>query len=274
MCRGRIIGGFLVVMTALFLGLAVSPHSASAASPREICTDLADGHLDSTYSSADIAAYQQALLHDPTIQGYCGSMVPVCTYVDSNGQTVIAPVGSAACTPTQQTCTYTNSVGQSATAPLGSPLCATSAPVCVYTNASGQTVTVPLGSAECAPPNVCVYTGADNQSHTAPTGSPECAPKQTVTPPPPPTAGVAGVRHTQTPPQPVATTKPVAQVAGMQKTKTAPSPTAAAPLAATQSSGSLPFTGAQLAIFAIVGAALLGGGLLLRLTARQKKSGI
>jgi hypothetical protein len=44
----------------------------------------------------------------------------------------------------------------------------------------------------------------------------------------------------------------------------------AKPLAATKTRGHLPFTGAQLGLFAIVGLALLAMGFLLRSTARQK----
>jgi hypothetical protein len=38
-----------------------------------------------------------------------------------------------------------------------------------------------------------------------------------------------------------------------------------------QAGGALPFTGSELALFTLVGMALLGGGLLLRLSARHKK---
>lgn len=44
----------------------------------------------------------------------------------------------------------------------------------------------------------------------------------------------------------------------------------AAGVAAVNQSGALPFTGAQLSIFVIIGAALLAAGLLLRATGRKK----
>ncbi|MDP9293611.1 MAG: hypothetical protein M3O90_04155 [Actinomycetota bacterium] len=43
-------------------------------------------------------------------------------------------------------------------------------------------------------------------------------------------------------------------------------------LPATKTKGSLPFTGAQLGLFAVVGIALVAMGFLLRTTARQKSS--
>lgn len=55
-------------------------------------------------------------------------------------------------------------------------------------------------------------------------------------------------------------------------TAVAPAQRSAAPLATTKSARTLPFTGAELGVFAVVGLALLAGGLLLRLTARQKRS--
>ena len=61
--------------------------------------------------------------------------------------------------------------------------------------------------------------------------------------------GVAGARHTV-------------------KKGAAQSP-AAAPLSATHTSGTLPFTGLQLTIAVALGAALLGGGFLLRRAARD-----
>jgi hypothetical protein len=49
------------------------------------------------------------------------------------------------------------------------------------------------------------------------------------------------------------------------------SPTrSAVPLGTSKTTGSLPFTGAELALFALVGLALIGTGLLLRTTARQR----
>jgi hypothetical protein len=49
-----------------------------------------------------------------------------------------------------------------------------------------------------------------------------------------------------------------------------PSRSAVVPNATVKSKGNLPFTGAELALFAIVGLALIGSGLLLRTTARDR----
>ena len=68
------------------------------------------------------------------------------------------------------------------------------------------------------------------------------------------TAGVAGVSKTIT-----KTAKPAAGA-----------PAAAAVAPAKISSGTLPFTGAQLEIFLIVGLALIGGGLVLRRSGRDR----
>jgi hypothetical protein len=70
-------------------------------------------------------------------------------------------------------------------------------------------------------------------------------------------AGVSGAR------QPASTVGVLAaQVLAQKKTS---------PLKAAKVSGALPFTGAQLGLFAVVGSALLGMGLLLRSTSRQSK---
>ena len=56
----------------------------------------------------------------------------------------------------------------------------------------------------------------------------------------------------------------VSNVLGAQRTA------GKSPLATARRSGSLPFTGAELTIFALVGIALVTSGVLLRTTARQK----
>lgn len=68
------------------------------------------------------------------------------------------------------------------------------------------------------------------------------------------THAVKGARHTAT----------ARQTAGAPVTRSA------TPLAVTKSVGSLPFTGAELGLFALVGLALVGTGLLLRMTTRQR----
>lgn len=115
---------------------------------------------------------------------------------------------------------------------------------------------------------------------TAPAGQTCTQPTVTTpaaSPTTPPTSGVAGAKHSQaaTPTSsstapaaaPTATPAPVvSHVRGAQHTQT---PAAAAPAPAS-SSGSLPFTGLQLGIFALVALALVAGGFALRSTARQR----
>lgn len=91
---------------------------------------------------------------------------------------------------------------------------------------------------------------------------PVVTPPVVVTPVTPPTSGVAGEQKTIAKPkaQPKPQQQPVAQVAGAQ------SP----PVAQTASAGTLPFTGSELGIFALVGAALLAGGIVLRASSRGR----
>lgn len=79
-----------------------------------------------------------------------------------------------------------------------------------------------------------------------------------------PTSGVKGVAKT------VSAAAPAHAVLGANHSATAPR-SASAPLAATKARGTLPFTGAQLTLFALVGLALLATGVLLRSTARPSK---
>lgn len=76
-----------------------------------------------------------------------------------------------------------------------------------------------------------------------------------------PATGVAGT--TKTIVKKPAKASPVARVAGVATP-------AQQPLARTASAETLPFTGIELALFALVGSALLLGGLLLRASARQR----
>ena len=78
-----------------------------------------------------------------------------------------------------------------------------------------------------------------------------------------PVSGVAGTTKTIVKAKPKAKPKPAAQVAGVATP-------VQAPLARTASAETLPFTGAELAMFALVGAALLLGGILLRVSSRQR----
>jgi hypothetical protein len=105
-----------------------------------------------------------------------------------------------------------------------------------------------------------------------------CAPSTTPAKPSTPTAAPAPV--SLTPVVVVAVVKgrehtvatPTTGVKGAQRTASAPvARAAAAPIATTKTTGTLPFTGAQLALFALVGLALLATGLLLRSTGRPSQ---
>lgn len=80
-----------------------------------------------------------------------------------------------------------------------------------------------------------------------------------------PQSGVAGTSKTIAQPKPKArpAAKPATGVAGIATP-------AQTPLARTASAETLPFTGAELALFVIFGTALLLGGFLLRASARQR----
>lgn len=97
----------------------------------------------------------------------------------------------------------------------------------------------------------------------------------TVTTPAPATAPVPLVPVTGVQPTVIAQvkgaqhTKPTTRVKGAKKTVIAPKRSAAAPITTTRRSGTLPFTGAQLALFTIVGLALIATGFLLRSTTRR-----
>jgi hypothetical protein len=163
----------LASIAAAISALVVAP-GALAATPGEICRDLADGTLNETYSAGDVATYVEALSSDPTIQGYCTPFTPQPS-----------PETPAPATPQE-----------------------TPAPPATQ----GGGVAAP------APPT---------------TGGVLPAVSPTVTR----TAGTLGATKT---------------------------------LGQTKASGTLPFTGTELTIFFIVGLALVGTGVLLRSTARQR----
>ena len=235
----------LLMVIALFAVAAfftVAPAAlADGGTPADICADIQDGHLDGTYSAAQITAFNQ----DPTVQGYCGPIIVVVT-------------PPPACVE----------VAPGTTPPAGTTACVHP---CVEV-APGQTP--PAGSSACAHPCVTVMPG-----QTPPAGSTACTtpPTPPTTPPTPPVTpsavspvvitGVKGIRHTVV--TPVA--KPTAAVAGAQHTVKTPVASAVAPIATTRTSGTLPFTGAQLALFTLVGLALVASGLLLRTTSRQSR---
>lgn len=177
MRRGRGIALIVAVTGAL----AAAP-GGYAATPQEICRDLADGTLNGSYSAADIAAYVGALGSDPSVQGYCTPPTPT--------------------TPTTTTTTSTTTTGTTTT--------------------PGTTTTE-------------------------------------TTPPPPPTSGGGGVLPGESP----ELTTPTSGTAGVEQT-------AVQPLNDTRAVGTLPFTGTELTIFALVGLGLLASGLVLRSTGRQR----
>lgn len=73
---------------------------------------------------------------------------------------------------------------------------------------------------------------------------------------------VAGAQHTAAP--------TVAAVKGTTHTVRAPVKASAAPLTTAKTRGTLPFTGAQLALFTLVGLGLVATGLVLRATGRRR----
>lgn len=124
----------------------------------------------------------------------------------------------------------------------------------------------------------------------APPTAPPTAPPATPTPPATPAApapapapaptpaqvapvvitGVKGTTHTSTPAPAAATAPKVAAVKGAQHTMKSPSRSATAPLSTARKQGTLPFTGAQLALFLLVGLGLVATGLVLRATGRRR----
>jgi hypothetical protein len=99
---------------------------------------------------------------------------------------------------------------------------------------------------------------------TTPPTTPPAAPAPGAQPTPSAVvSAVQGARHT-------VATPAVTRVKGSRHTVNTPVSTAA-PLAATKTKGTLPFTGAQLALFTLVGLALVATGLVLRSTARRDR---
>jgi hypothetical protein len=147
-------------------------------------------------------------------------------------------------------------------------------PTC--TPSSGNTGSGGMGGTNgCTPP--CTSTsGSTSNGSTGSNGSSNgCTPPPTTPPAPsvntqPPivVSSVAGTQYTQV--VPVAKSTPVAHVKGAQHTVHTPKAAAVAPLATTRKSGTLPFTGAQLGLFALVGLALVATGVLLRKTSPKR----
>lgn len=157
MRRGRIVIALALLVSAISL---LGATAARAATPQDICKDLADGKVDGTYTSAEWSAF----FNDPTIQGYgCSGVV-----VPGGGNKPVVPV---------------------------------------------------------------VVSAAKGASRTAPTAT-----------------GVKGAQHS-------ATSAPRSAVA---------------PLSTAKKAGTLPFTGAQLALFLLVGLGLVATGIVLRVTGRRR----
>jgi hypothetical protein len=136
-------------------------------------------------------------------------------------------------------------------------------------NAFVQDPTVQGYCSVIVPP--CVYPGSNGGNAGGVTGcEPATATKPATTPatkPVPMTpvvvVGVKGAQHTVTPAQRSAT------VLGTRHTVKRPVAAASvAPATTVKAGGTLPFTGAQLGLFALVGLALLATGLVLRSTGR------
>ena len=224
--------GFALLCVLLGMAaLAASSTAFAAASPRDICDDLADnGKLDRrAYTNEELIAAS----NDASIQGYCSIVVVV---------------------PQAQPCTEVAPNTPGATqAPNGK----------WYTNYNpamcGQVTTVTVTT----PPPPAVAPPA---APAAPAATPAAPAATPAAPAAQPVGGtLPGEKTIVTKAAPAAKAQPSSQprqaVAGQQS-----------PLRQTRATGTLPFTGAELVLFAIVGAALIGAGLLLRLTGRQKAS--
>lgn len=158
--------------------------------------------------------------------------------------------------------------------------CSVIVPPCVYPGSNGGSGGV-TSCTPSTPPPPCTEAGSNGGSNggsgttTCQPATPPVTPPSTPTPPvqqaapvaltPVVIVGVKGAQHT-------VKSAPKATVKGASHTVKAPVTKAAiAPITLTKTSGTLPFTGAQLALFALVGLALLATGLLLRSTGRPSQ---
>jgi hypothetical protein len=214
---------------------------------------------------------------DATVQGYggVGTQTPpppeyICVGLDANGNKIMV----------QKTPENANTPASACTTPPAAP-----APeyVCVGLDSHGNKIIVQktpenanTPASACTPPTVspaetCTGTGANGQPVSGTPGASGTSPASC--------SSVQGAQHTvqhtaqQTPTctglgangKPVsgvagAGTMPASCVKGAQFTKRQVAPAQAQ---------TLPFTGLQLTVFAVLGIALLGGGLLLRRAARD-----
>lgn len=120
------------------------------------------------------------------------------------------------------------------------------------------------GSEKCTTPATPAPPTAPPTPTTPPTPATPATPAAQGTAPVVVTA-VKGASHTVVTPA-----RPTTGVQGAQHTVATPvAAKGVAPLATTKTTGTLPFTGAQLALFTLVGLALVATGLMLRTTARR-----
>jgi hypothetical protein len=304
MRRERIIA-LVAVLSVVFGVTLLAPGKAGAATPQQICSDLqANGRLTQSYSQSDLQGYLAALNGgDATIQGYCPPLVvtPQCVEVPAGTSGAVqaqngkwftnAPNGNAeACTTPPAPCTAvpagTPGAQQAsngnwyANAPNGDANACTSTQSVTCTQVAAGTpgavqaqngtwyTNAPNGNAEaCAtPPAPCTVVPANTPGATQASNGTWYA-----------NAPGGNAESCTNAPTPSVVTVPTTGVLGTTKVKqaptaaTAPATKQASPLGTTRSSGTLPFTGAQLTIFAIVGLALVAGGFLLRTTSRDKR---
>jgi hypothetical protein len=73
MRRGRILSGLVAILAIISAASVVPSAFADGGTPMDICQDLQDGHLDGTYTPAQLSAF----FSDPTVQGYCGPITVV-----------------------------------------------------------------------------------------------------------------------------------------------------------------------------------------------------
>ena len=247
------------IVFAAIAALAAAP-GAMAAGPKEICADLADnGRLDGTYTAEELAA----AVGNASVQGYCTFVVVLPQTTPTTTPTTTPPAVCTEVAPGTPGAVQAPN-GKYYTGP-NAHLCGPAAP------AATQTVCVEVAAG--TPGSV---VGRDGKSYTGPNAH-LCG---TLTALPTP-ASVTPPVPVITPAAEQANPPATGEVAGQEKTVTAgKSPTAKAgpagvagqqsPLRTTRTTGTLPFTGAELLLFAIVGGALLLAGMLLRTTARQK----
>lgn len=147
---------------AVVLGALTAAPGGMAATPQEICRDLADGRTDSSYTAAELAAYAAALQSDPSVQGYCTPFTPAVTPSETPPST---PPGTPPTTPPATPSTPPATPSTPPTPPTGGVLPgATPAPSPTAAPTSGtagveKTVSQPLNQTKAA--GVLPFTGTE-----------------------------------------------------------------------------------------------------------------